>query len=172
MLLPSTILVTCAKVEMELDRLVKIGVIEPVQYSDWASPIVLVVKQDGAVRICGDFKQTVNKVDAYPLPRVEDHFASLACGKSFTKLDLAHAYLQVQIEQGIDLINPRVLLVTHDIRTVVLVGTFGSLHLLLLPPALVNSSEMPLLLAKVTHSILEATLCRPMLPPATETGVL
>ena len=165
----------CAKVEMELDRLVKIGVIEPVQHSDWASPIVSVVKQDGTVRICGDFKQTVNKVtkvDAYPLPRVEDHFASLACGKSFTKLDLAHAYLQVQIEQGIDLINPRLLLVTHDIGTVVLVGTFGSLPLLLLPLASVNSSEMPLLLAKVTHSILESTLCRPMLPPATETGVL
>ena len=44
---------------------------------------------------------TVNraaKVDKYPLPRIEDLFAALAGGTSFTKLDLAHAYQQIPLD--------------------------------------------------------------------------
>ena len=61
-------------------------------------PIVPVVKQDGSIRVCGDYKLTINEVaqaDTCPLPMVQDIFASLANGKSFTKLDLAHAYQQL-----------------------------------------------------------------------------
>ena len=90
------------KVSQELDRLEQLGIIEPVQFSDWAAPIVPVVKQDGTVRICGDYKVTVNKaakVDTYPLPRVEDLLASIGNGEKFTKLDLAHAYLQIPLDE-------------------------------------------------------------------------
>ena len=90
------------KVEKELDRLVETGVIEPVQFSDWAAPIVPVIKKDGSVRICGDYKVTVNQVsknDTYPLPRIEDIFASLSGGTSFSKLDLAHAYQQITLDE-------------------------------------------------------------------------
>ena len=54
----------------EIDRLAKSGIIEPVEFSDWAAPIVPVVKTDGSIRICGDYKVTVNqtaKLDKYPL---------------------------------------------------------------------------------------------------------
>ena len=88
------------KVAMELERLEKQGIIEPVEFADWAAPIVSVLKKDGSVRICGDYKLTVNrasKLDKYPLPRIEDLFASLAGGKS--KLDLAHAYQQVTLDE-------------------------------------------------------------------------
>ena len=81
--------------EAELDRLERHHILERVQFSNWAAPIVPVVKQDGSVGICGDYKLTVNqaaKTDTYPLPRIEDLFASLSGGKSFSKLDLAHAY--------------------------------------------------------------------------------
>jgi len=67
----------------------------PVEFSQWAAPIVPIVKGDGTIRICGDYKLTVNgaaKTDSYPLPRIEDLFASLTGGQVFTKLDLAHAY--------------------------------------------------------------------------------
>ena len=70
------------------------------QFSDWAAPIVPVVKRDGTIRICGDYKLTVNQAattDAYPLPRIEDLFASLSGGKLFSKLDLAHAYQQIPL---------------------------------------------------------------------------
>jgi len=91
-----------AKVEKELDRLEKQKVIEAVQYSEWVAPIVPILKPDGSIRICGDYKLTINKVvkpDVYPLPRVEDLFANLAGGKAFTKLDLAHVYQQIPLDE-------------------------------------------------------------------------
>jgi len=90
------------RVEQELDHLEKAGVIEPIQFLDWAAPIVPVVKPNGSVRICGDFKLTVNKLaklDTYPLPKIDDLFSQLAGGKQFSKLDLAHAYLQIALEE-------------------------------------------------------------------------
>ena len=88
-------------VEDELERLQSMGVIQPVQFADWAAPIVPVMKNDGSVRICGDYKITVNraaKLDRYPIPRIEELFTSLAGGKVFTKLDLSHAYLQIPLD--------------------------------------------------------------------------
>ena len=90
------------KVEQELERLERDGIIQPVQFSNWAAPIVPVVKRDGAVRICGDYKVTINRateMDTYPLPRIEDLFASLTRGKIFSKLDLAHAYQQIALSE-------------------------------------------------------------------------
>ena len=89
------------KVEKELERLQEQGIIEPVQFSSWATPIVPVEKSDGSIRICGDYRVTVNsaaKLDKYPIPRIDDLFASLAGGERFTKLDLSHAYQQIQLD--------------------------------------------------------------------------
>ncbi len=49
------------KVKEILGRLIKANVIEPVAYSDWATLIVPVLKSDGKVRICGDYKLTANQ---------------------------------------------------------------------------------------------------------------
>ena len=85
-----------AKVERELDRLLAKGIIEPVKFADWAAPIVPVMKSDKeSVRICGDYKLTVNvasKLEQYPIPRVEDSFATVAGGKFCTKLDMSRTY--------------------------------------------------------------------------------
>ena len=94
-------LVLREKIETELDRLQAQGIIEPVQFSEWAAPTVPVIKSDGSVRICGDYKVTVNRVaklDKYPLPLIDDLFASLAGGKRFTTLDLSHAYQQIELD--------------------------------------------------------------------------
>ena len=76
-----------SQIEQELPRLEDSGIIERVEFSDWATPIMPVVKPDGSVRICGDYKLTANhvaKLDTYPLPRIEDLFASLSGGKQFS----------------------------------------------------------------------------------------
>ena len=74
------------KVGQELDRLEREHVIEQVQFLDWATPIVPIVKKDGSVQICGDYKTTINqaaKTDTYPHPRIEDIFMSLSGGTAF-----------------------------------------------------------------------------------------
>ena len=78
--------------EKELEHLKQQKVIEPVQMSEWAAPIVPVLKTDGTIHICGDYKMIINhaaKPDVYALPRVEDLFATLAGGEQiFTDLIL------------------------------------------------------------------------------------
>ena len=54
------------------------------------------------VQICGDFRVTVNlvsKLNRYPIPKVEDLFATLKSGKTFTKLDLSQAYQQLSLDE-------------------------------------------------------------------------
>ena len=67
-----------------------------------AAPIVAVDKPGGGVRLCGDFKVTVNpelEVDKYPLPRIAEIFTNIASGEKFSKLDLCHAYLQMEVAE-------------------------------------------------------------------------
>ena len=82
-------------VEQELARLEEKGILKKFSHSSWAAPIVPVSKKDGEVRMCGDYKVTMNPhldVDQHPLPRPEELFVTLANGKAFTKRDLSQAY--------------------------------------------------------------------------------
>ena len=86
--------------EAELNRMQKEGILEPVESSEWATPLVVVPKMNGKIRVCGDFKVTINQcveTKQYPLPTVEDIFAHLAGGRVFSKLDMAQAYLQLPV---------------------------------------------------------------------------
>ena len=91
------------KVEQELNHLVQEGILQSVEHSEWASPIVAVLKKDWkGVQICGDFKHTINpvsKLDRYPIPKIQDLFSQLSGGKSFTKLNLSQAYVQIPLEE-------------------------------------------------------------------------
>uniref|UniRef100_UPI0010A02BFD uncharacterized protein K02A2.6-like n=1 Tax=Podarcis muralis TaxID=64176 RepID=UPI0010A02BFD len=69
-----------AKVDEQLDKLIAQGVLEPVDHSKWETPIVTPVKPDGSVRICADYKCTINKAlqqHAYPVPVVQHLLHSL-----------------------------------------------------------------------------------------------
>ena len=89
------------KVEEQLDKQVKEGELVPVAKSEWAAPIVVVHKKDGGIRICGDFKVSINPYlhsHVYPLPTPQEMFSTLANGESYTKLDLARAYKQMRVK--------------------------------------------------------------------------
>uniref|UniRef100_A0A3B3B4L9 Gypsy retrotransposon integrase-like protein 1 n=1 Tax=Oryzias melastigma TaxID=30732 RepID=A0A3B3B4L9_ORYME len=91
-----------AKVDEEIDRLLRENIISPVKYSEWAAPVVPILKPTGTVRLCGDYKLTVNTVaslEQYPIPKVEDLFTALSGGKQFTKLDMSHAYQQILLDE-------------------------------------------------------------------------
>ena len=92
------------KVETELTNLQTQGVISPVQFSPWAAPVVPVLKRNGKVRLCGDYKLTINKAaptETYPLPRVDELFAVGGGGGGgyFSKLDMSNAYLQLPLDE-------------------------------------------------------------------------
>nr|XP_046478641.1 uncharacterized protein K02A2.6-like [Neodiprion pinetum] len=92
-----------SKVENEIDRLVTLGHLEKVDVSEWATPIVPVIKTDGTVRICGNFKLTLNPnlvKDRHPIPLIDEIFLALRSGKTFSQIDLQHAYMQIPVEES------------------------------------------------------------------------
>ncbi|XP_032071928.1 uncharacterized protein K02A2.6-like [Thamnophis elegans] len=89
------------KVDAELDRLVAQGVLEPVDHARWETPIVLPIKPDGSVRICADYRCSINRAlpsNAYPVPVVQHLLHTLGEGTVFAKLDLAQAYQQLVVD--------------------------------------------------------------------------
>lgn len=75
-------------IETEINRLEQAGILEKVETSRWATPIVPMPKKDGTLQLCGDYKVIINpilEVDQHPLPEVI--FPSLASGRMFSKLD-------------------------------------------------------------------------------------
>nr|XP_053616105.1 uncharacterized protein K02A2.6-like [Plodia interpunctella] len=91
----------------EIDRLVSEHVLEPVAHAEWATPIVPVLKPNGSVRLCGDYRSTVNMVtdtDTYPLPTLDEAFTQLQGGVIFSKIDLERAYTQVTVDEPTSLL--------------------------------------------------------------------
>uniref|UniRef100_A0A3B5PZG8 Gypsy retrotransposon integrase-like protein 1 n=1 Tax=Xiphophorus maculatus TaxID=8083 RepID=A0A3B5PZG8_XIPMA len=67
--------------------------------SPYASPIVLVRKKDGSIRLCVDYRQLNIKTrkDAFPLPRIEESLDALTGAQWFSTMDLASGYNQVPV---------------------------------------------------------------------------
>ncbi|XP_065090368.1 uncharacterized protein K02A2.6-like [Ochlerotatus camptorhynchus] len=89
-------------VDDELYRLEQDQIISPVDYSEWAAPIVVVWKASGSIRICGDYSTGLNdalRPNQYPLPLPQDIFTSLANCTVFSQIDLTDAFLQMEIDE-------------------------------------------------------------------------
>lgn len=88
-------------VKQHLQELLESGVIRESD-SPFASPIVVVRKKNGSVRLCIDYRklnaQTIK--DAYPLPKLEDTFMALSGSKWFSVLDLKSGYYQIEMEES------------------------------------------------------------------------
>jgi hypothetical protein len=90
------------KVESELKQLEQEGVLTKSDYSDWGSPLVVVPKANGQIRLCFDYKSTVNphiKEARYPIPRIEDIFNKTRGGRFFSTLDIHRAFHHLSVDE-------------------------------------------------------------------------
>ncbi|XP_055910393.1 uncharacterized protein K02A2.6-like [Eupeodes corollae] len=89
-------------VDQEIERLVKEGVLLKIQNSEWGTPLVPVLKSNGKIRVCADYKVTVNPYLEnvnHPIPHVWDILNSLEGGELFIKLDFTAAYNQIRVDE-------------------------------------------------------------------------
>ena len=87
-------------VQQEIKEMLEGGIIEP-SASEWCSPMVIVKKKDGALRICVDYRKlnSVSQVDAYPMPRIDEILDQLGKPQFISTMDLTRGYWQVPVEQ-------------------------------------------------------------------------
>ena len=88
------------EVQKLLQGMLQDDIIQP-SNSPWASPIVLVRKKNGSMRMCVDYRKlnAVTRKDAYPIPRIDNTLDTLSGSKWFSTLDLISGYWQVEVNK-------------------------------------------------------------------------
>ena len=92
----------CGDVEKELERLERLGIIEKVEGSTpWISPVVVVPKKSGEVRICVVMREANKAVkrEKNLMPTIDDLIADLNGATHFGKLDLSSGYNHLELAQ-------------------------------------------------------------------------
>ncbi|XP_076477225.1 uncharacterized protein LOC143303096, partial [Bombus vancouverensis nearcticus] len=76
------------------------GVIKPSD-SEYASPIVVVRKKDGSIRVCVDFRELNELIECphFPLPLIEDVLDALQGAQLFTTIDLKNGFFHVSLDK-------------------------------------------------------------------------
>ncbi|XP_055615582.1 uncharacterized protein K02A2.6-like [Toxorhynchites rutilus septentrionalis] len=90
-----------AAVNKKLDELLRHDIIEPkIGPTTWVSPLVVVGKANGEVRLCVDLRRVNEAVlrEHHPMPVVDDHIARLGKGTIWSKLDIKEAFLQIELD--------------------------------------------------------------------------
>jgi hypothetical protein len=116
------------EVRAHLEQLLSCGVIRPSK-SPFASPIVLVRKKSGKLRLCVDYRKLNEHTvkDSYALPRIEEVLDSLHGARYFTTIDMKSGYYQVEMEES------------HKERTSFTMGPLGFYEYNKMPFGLTNS---------------------------------
>ena len=86
-------------VKVEIDRLLAAGIIRP-SMSEWASPVVAVLKKDGTARITVNYRKlnSMTVVPQMPLPHIADILDSLGGSTVFTTMDITSGYFTSAIK--------------------------------------------------------------------------
>ena len=88
------------EVQKIIDDLLSKGYIRP-SCSEYTSPVVLVKKKSGELRMCVDYR-LLNKItvrDNYPLPLIDDCLLYLSNKKYFSSIDLKSAFNQMSLHE-------------------------------------------------------------------------
>ena len=79
---------TRAKVSEELDRLLKLDIIKPVEGpTPWENPVVVVPKSSGEIRLCLDMRRANEAIirERFPIPTLDEVVQGMHGGKAFSK---------------------------------------------------------------------------------------
>ena len=90
------------KVQAELQRMVQLGVIQPIsEPTEWCSPMVVVPKKNGEVRICVDYTKLNRSIqrERFQLPLADKISAKLKGAQFFTTLDAAAGFWQIPLAE-------------------------------------------------------------------------
>lgn len=90
------------KIERKLDELESMDIIEKVNSpSRWVSPVVVVPKPNGEVRLCIDMRQANCAVERerYPIPTIDEVLQDMSNSTVFSKLDLRWGYHQIELSE-------------------------------------------------------------------------
>ena len=115
----------------ELLRLVEIGVLTPVQESEYGTPVFIIPKKEGTVRFVTDFRRVNKNIvrKPYPIPRIGETMQQLDGFQFATALDLNMGYYTIQLDAK-----------SKDITTIV--TEFGKFRYNVLPMGLVSSGDI------------------------------
>ncbi|KAF8795373.1 Retrovirus-related Pol polyprotein like [Argiope bruennichi] len=87
--------------KQEIDRLLAEGIIEECE-SPYISPVVLIPKANGTMRLCIDYRKlnSITVPDSYPLPRMDDLLHEAKPTPFMSAIDLKAVYHQVKSPKG------------------------------------------------------------------------
>ena len=119
------------ELKQHIQQLLSMGVIEE-STSPWSSPIVLVRKKSGELRMCVDYRKLNAKTikDSYRIPTIEELIDTLGGATWFATLDLSSGYHQVEIEES------------HRERTAFTAGPLGFYQYRRMPFGLTNAPSL------------------------------
>jgi len=85
--------------KIELERLVKIGVLKRKNNSEWAAPTFIIPKKDGSVRFISDFRELNKRIKRkpFPIPKIQDLLLKLEGFQYCTSLDLNMGYYHIEL---------------------------------------------------------------------------
>ena len=88
-------------IEKEIETMLEQDIIRP-SSSPYCSPITVVAKPDGSIRLCIDFRKlnSVTIFDNEPIPQMDEMVTRITKAKYFTKLDLTKGYWQIPLKEN------------------------------------------------------------------------
>jgi hypothetical protein len=86
-------------VKQNINKLLAVGFIKPIEESTWLFPIVVICKWNGKLRICVDFRKfnATTKKDPYSLPFIDEVINTIIGHEVYTFLNEFPKYYQISI---------------------------------------------------------------------------
>ena len=88
------------EVKKLLDQMLKDEHIVPSK-SPWSSPIVVIDKNDGSIRLCVDYRKLndISQSDGYPIPRIDEIIQKLGDSNYLSRVDLSKGFWQCELHE-------------------------------------------------------------------------